>query len=303
MDSIFSLYRDDFLDGSETVYNYAPFTNYNYLLYAQIVGIQNIGSNYYNELQYAKEYLVSYTLEGEGIIIMDGLELTIKKGDLLFVPNYYHHIIKPKKNCSWKFAFIHIYDNELIQQIASKFYAKHRYVYHGLSQDKVLPYIKNIINLLNEDLKKNEFKVSSEIYSLLMSICEATNVVQSDYVDSELAGVIHYLNNNYNNPIKLRDILAHTNYSKNHLERLFKLKMNVTIKDYIARLRLRKAQELISSTNMYFKEIAIQVGLTDYRSLVYLFQTSLGITPSEYRERSKVNQREEHVSENVNEEE
>lgn len=79
--------------------------------------------------------------------------------------------------------------------------------------------------------------------------------------------------------------------------------MNVTIKDSIARLRLRKDQELISSTNMYFKEIAIQVGLTDYRSLVYLFQTSLGITPSEYRERSKVNQREEHVSENLNEEE
>ena len=38
---------------------------------------------------------------------------------------------------------------------------------------------------------------------------------------------------------------------------------------------------------MYFKEIALSVGLSDYRSLVYLFQNSVGMTPSEYRIRGK----------------
>lgn len=63
--------------------------------------------------------------------------------------------------------------------------------------------------------------------------------------------------------------------------------MNMTIKDFISKLRLRKAQELILTTNMYFKEIALSVGLSDYRSLVYLFQNSVGMTPSEYRIRGK----------------
>jgi len=296
MDSIIAKYRDDFLEGSETVYNYAPFTNYSYLLYAQIVGIQNIGSNYYNELELAKEYMVQYTLDGEGICIVNGHELHVKKGDLLLLSNYQHHILKPVEGKTWKFAFVHIYNNDLVADIVNKFYAKHRYVFSGISEDKILPYIRNMINLLNEDFKKNEFKVSSQIYQLLMTICEETNVIQSDYVDSELSGVIHFLNQSFNTPIKLKDILRHTNYSKNHLERLFKSRMNMTIKDYISRLRLRKAQELIATTNMYYKEIAIQVGLTDYRSLVYLFQNSLGITPTEYRERSRRVQKEEHVS-------
>ena len=150
--------------------------------------------------------------------------------------------------------------------------------------------------------------VLSHILPVLLALCSICSKIsyifdwgddkyaQSDYVDSELSGVIHFLNQSFNTPIKLKDILRHTNYSKNHLERLFKSRMNMTIKDYISRLRLRKAQELIATTNMYYKEIAIQVGLTDYRSLVYLFQNSLGITPTEYRERSRRVQKEEHVS-------
>lgn len=63
--------------------------------------------------------------------------------------------------------------------------------------------------------------------------------------------------------------------------------MNITIKDYISRLRLRKSQELILTTNMYFKEVALSVGLTDYRSLVYLYQNALGMTPSEFREQAR----------------
>lgn len=79
MKSILSNYYDDFLDGSTTVYNYAPSTNYRYLFYAQIVGIQNIGPKYYNELAMAKEYLIQYTLEGEGYLKINNEEMILKR--------------------------------------------------------------------------------------------------------------------------------------------------------------------------------------------------------------------------------
>ena len=81
----------------------------------------------------------------------------------------------------------------------------------------------------------------------------------------------------------MRDILKHSGYSKNHLERLFKQRMNMTMQEYIFKLRLQRAQELIAESDMYYKEIANAVGLSDYRALVYLFKKALGITPSEYR--------------------
>lgn len=286
MEPIISKYYDDFLDGSTTVYNYVPSTNFSYLLYVQIVGIQKLGSNYYNELGLAKEYMIQYTIEGEGVVILPNEEFTVKKGDLLILSNYQHHILKTINGQSWEIAFVHIFDNEMVTKIIEKIYMKHRYVIHNYDEDKVVPYIKDLIKVLSYE-EKNEFKISSIVYNLLMEICDQSNVFKPDAIDYELAGVINFLKKNYNKPIKLKDILEYTNYSKNHLERLFKSKTGMTIKEFISRLRLRKSQELILTTNMYFKEIALSVGLTDYRSLVYLFQNAIGMTPSEYRIRGK----------------
>lgn len=285
MKSIISNYRDDFLAGSKTIYNYNTHTMYPYMFYPQIVGIQQLGRDYYNELGLAKEYMIQYTMEGEGSVTLNNEEFTVKKGDLLIINNYQHHILKTINDKPWKIAFIHIYDNELVTQLIEKIYSKHRYVIHNMDEEIIVPYIEKMISILSNENEKNEFKVSSLIYQLLMNICEYSNSFESEVINFELTSVINFLNQNYNKPIQLKDILEYTNYSKNHLERLFKSRMKITIKDYLSRLRLRKSQELILTTNMYFKEIAFSVGLTDYRSLVYLYQNTLGMTPSEFKER------------------
>ena len=302
MESILSNFYDDFLDGSTTVYNYAPSTHYRYLFYAQIVGIQNIGPKYYNELAMAKEYLIQYTLDGEGYLKINNEEMILKKSDLLIIPNYYHHIFKPVEGKKWRIAFIHIFENEMVMEIVNRLYKKHRYVIHNVEEEKIVGHLTHIIDLLSEDLRANECKVSAEVYSLLMEICEQSDAFEGDFIDNELASVINFLRQNYNTPIRLKDVLERANYSKNHLERLFKSKMHMTIQEYVAHLRLARAQELILTTNMYFKEIALAVGLTDYRSLVYLFRNTIGLTPTEYREKGLLRRnQDEKGTDNINE--
>ena len=171
-----------------------------------------------------------------------------------------------------------------------------------MEEEKIVGRMVKIIDLLSEDLRANECKVSAEIYSLLMEICEQSDAFEGDFIDNELASVINFLRQNYNTPIRLKDVLERANYSKNHLERLFKSKMHMTIQEYIAHLRLARAQELILTTNMYFKEIALAVGLTDYRSLVYLFKNTIGITPTEYRERGMLRKNQDEKASFIEEE-
>ena len=283
---IVSRFRDDFLEGSKTIYNYVPNTMHNYLFYSQIVGIQNIGPNYYNELALAKEYLIQYTMEGEGNIEIEKESFTVRKGSLLIIPNYYHHIFRPIKDKNWKIAFVHIFENPTVVDIFKRIYLKHRFILEDIPQELVLPHINAIIDLLSESVSDTEFKVSEQIYGLLMKICERSDSFEKDAVDTELASVLHFLKQNYNTNIRISDILPHSNYSKNHLERLFRSRMNMTMQEYIYHLRLTRAQELIVGTNLYYKQIAEMVGLSDYRALIYLFKKTIGITPSEYRKQA-----------------
>ena len=36
---------------------------------------------------------------------LDNEEMILKKGDLLIIPNYYHHIFKPVEGKKWRIAF------------------------------------------------------------------------------------------------------------------------------------------------------------------------------------------------------
>lgn len=284
MPSIISKYTDDFLKGSETLYNYTPFSNHPFMFYTQIVGIQQIGPSYYNELFKAKEYCIQYTLEGEGFAKINDTVFTLKKGDLLIIPNYHHHIFKAIENKDWKIAFIHIFDNPIIMSIFQRIFDKHEYIIHNVQESAILPYITKIMDLLKKNSLEIEYDISSTLYELMMCICKLSDAFESDYVDQELSSVVHYLQQNFDTQITLRSILEHTKYSKNHLERLFKNKMDCTIRDYINKLRLKRAQELILTTNLSFKEIACQIGLSDYRSLVYLFHNQIQMTPTEFKE-------------------
>lgn len=283
MQTLISNCVDDFLKGSDTAYNYTPFSNYRFFFYAQIAGIQYIGPTYYNELALAKEYLVQYTLEGIGRATINDIEYTLYPGDVLVIPNFQHRIFQPIEGHTWKIAFVHIFEHEYVAEIFRLIFNKRGYFFHNVDSRLLLPHIEAIINYIHCDSQKNESAISSQIYQLLMKLFDLSNMSSSETVKPELSNVLHFIQQNYHRPMRLSDIMAHASYSKNHLERLFKAEVHMTIHQYVSSLRLRRAQELISSTGLSCKEIAQMVGLQDYRALIYLFKTSLRITPTEYR--------------------
>lgn len=287
MQSIISKFTDDFLDDSVTVYNYFPSSNRNYLFYCQIAGVQNIGQNYYNELGMAKEYQLQYTIEGSGSATINGEEYILNKGDLLVLSNYQHHVFKPIDGKKWKIAFVHIFGNDMVANIFGQIFKTSNYIVSNIDEAMPVTHVRKIIKLLQDNSQENEFEISAEIYSYLMDILDVIKGKAQEPVDSGLMNVIHYIKNNYNTQLTMQKIMEHSTYSKNHLERLFKKQMHMTIQEYISYLRLKKSQELILTTNMYFCEIATRVGLSDYRSLIYLYRKMLGITPTEYKRRNK----------------
>jgi AraC-like DNA-binding protein len=280
-------YCNDFLEGSTTIYNYVPFTRYPYLFYAQLAGIQNIGPKYFNDSEFSQEFLINYTLEGEGSFTIFNEEHILKKGDLIFINNFYRRLFKPIEGSSWKFACLHIFPNETLSLLYQKILEKQRWLLHDVDENSVVPYIKRIIKLLSMGVSKNEIPISSCIYELLLSIYSLAIPVDSTAIDNELSSVVSYIRENYSSPITLSDILKNTSYSKNHLERLFKDRMKMTINDYLTDLRLKKSQSLILSTDTPFKEVANQVGLPDYRALVYMYKKMFNMSPGEYKEHGK----------------
>lgn len=68
-----------------------------------------------------------------------------------------------------------------------------------------------------------------------------------------------------------------------YLSRLFKRETGVSLSDYIIRIRLEKARELLVTTNYKISHIAEMVGYESFPHFTRLFKKMVGVGPHHYR--------------------
>ena len=107
-----------------------------------------------------------------------------------------------------------------------------------------------------------------------------------EYVE-KAAQFIHY---NYQT-IEVRDVVDFIGFSRGYLTTAFRKFKGMPIQEYLLRVRMQKAKELIKATNLQIQEIGEKVGYEDQLNFSRIFRKYEGVSPSEYRR--KVNEQEE----------
>ncbi len=80
------------------------------------------------------------------------------------------------------------------------------------------------------------------------------------------------------------DLAFEVQLSPAHLQRLFKQKTGLHVRDLLGEQRLQKAAQLLSSSGLPIKEIAHSVGYEHHSSFVRAFQRRFAQSPKYYRE-------------------
>ncbi|MGI6334666.1 MAG: helix-turn-helix domain-containing protein [Saccharofermentanales bacterium] len=99
-----------------------------------------------------------------------------------------------------------------------------------------------------------------------------------------LQKAIHYINENYEQELTLKDISSHLNISPFYFSRLFSMSTGLTFKRYLNALRVDKAHRLITSSNRPITEIAFECGFNSIRTFNRVFSEIRGSTPSSLRQ-------------------
>jgi AraC-like DNA-binding protein len=78
-------------------------------------------------------------------------------------------------------------------------------------------------------------------------------------------------------------LAALVNLSPSRLHQLFKEETGLPPARYLRQLRMRRAEELLETTNLSVKQVMASVGLSDESHFVRDFKKSCGLTPARYR--------------------
>ena len=107
-------------------------------------------------------------------------------------------------------------------------------------------------------------------------------------VAAETAGEIcRYIQENYANPEMSVNFLAdHFSMHRTLISKAVKAQTGETFSDYLMRLRMRRALELLQGGALTFQQIAEQVGMLSYPTFKRAFVKTYGCTPSEWHKSS-----------------
>jgi len=106
------------------------------------------------------------------------------------------------------------------------------------------------------------------------------------HTDAAVQTAERYLRDNYSRPIGVRDVAAQVHLSERHISRLFAKATGMSIMDYLTKVRIDTAAQLLLSQQLPIKQAAAHVGYPDVRYFTTLFRRRTGMTPGLFRQSS-----------------
>jgi len=96
---------------------------------------------------------------------------------------------------------------------------------------------------------------------------------------------VDYLQDHYMDEVTLEAMCERVHMSAAYFSRLFQKETGVTFTAYLTKLRLQEARRLLRHTEYPVYDIAERAGYRNTRYFMKLFKETVGLTPTEYRER------------------
>ena len=243
---------------------------------------------------------IIYVLSGNINVNINDLSTIIRKGHMLLANSHSRLKIKPNtKGTSYlTLVFKRNFFHPSFMKDLSKFD-----IFYNFINFCLMGKIDNKAHVL---YKCNEFIVNQILYLMLSLIheneskqLESSLLFLFDYLSNsdtnimlpELSTLINesiancitkYIASNYRD-VNLITLSEYFNYHPNYISSLIHKETGKTFQQHVQDIKLKKSAYLLVNTNLYIKDIVLDLGYTDTSYFNRIFRKLYHCTPSEYR--------------------
>lgn len=142
-----------------------------------------------------------------------------------------------------------------------------------------------ILKLLDETSKKAANLIPLDSLNAKINVEELSHIEsKSNKDDSMVKKVEQLIAAGYNSNISLKTIAVEIYISPNYLGSIFKKNTGLSFNDYLCRVRMEKARELLQSPKNNVSCVARKVGIPNTSYFCILFKNAYGVAPGEFQE-------------------
>lgn len=232
------------------------------------------------------QYALVYVLEGEGEYnLFSGRSFPIRAGCFFQrFPDVRHHI---RLTAPVRRGFVGVprYVWELLRLMGA---ARETQPVHYIGKDAaILERIHGFYQSLTNASDAQLLPILSDMFAFIVDLHGRTTDAAPNTPSEVVQQACELLSSQYSDTIRIPDLAHQLGMSNSVFRKRFLAEVGVAPGEYRIRRRLEKAMELLVSTDMQITEIAERLGYYNIYALSAQFKQFAGISPSEFRKRSR----------------
>ena len=252
---------------------------------------------------YHEEYELHFIAATSGKVFIGDYIGSFQPGNLIltgpFLPHNWISQLEPDEQCELRDQVVH-FDHAVITEAAELIpelqnvlplleRARYGVEFSGPTQS-AHDYINNIKNssgvarlgyfcqLMDELAQTTDYRLLST---------SQIHLPNDDTLQERINSVVNYVMANYQNSITLAEAAALVNMSNSYFSRFFRKATGNRFSDFVNRIRISKACELLAQTDQYITTICYNVGFNNVANFNRRFFDHKQVTPSDYRKQAR----------------
>jgi AraC-like DNA-binding protein len=238
-----------------------------------------------------EEYQIIYITTGQGIFESESFtQAEVKAGTLIILFPNEKHRYKPDSNTGWDEYWVgvkgSIIDNLLIAGYLSRTNPCHYIGFH----DGIISLYNLIIEKTKQERSGYQPFISGVVLHLIGN-CHAIikqSVVENSEEDLIVNRARLLFRSNISNPYSPEQAAKELNVGYSWFRKRFKSYTGLSPGQYYLQLKIEKAKEFLTNSNMRIKEVSSELNFDSTFYFSKLFKEKTGLNPTDYRSRARV---------------
>lgn len=262
-----------------------------------VYDLQKIGPSFHVSLHWHEELEIVYVYEGPLYLTIDNQDYIGHAGDIFIVNTKEIHKMHVQ-DMNVRYGTLLFPLNSLLFQETDE--STRKYLQPLYTGDMMFSHTignselsETLFSIIAEIVRLNREKVPAYRFGTKALLLQILFLLFNNHMElrnrkspknSTLnRDIISYISEHYTTDLTLMEIAAKFHMSYKYFSRYFKNTFNTTLSDYIMKLRLERAELLLSSSELSITEISLQTGFNNISFFIRSFKKAYGMTPLKYR--------------------
>ena len=232
-------------------------------------------------------YIIHIVLNGTGMLRVDDTVYFLEKNDCFVIQPDDSAEYRSSAGNPWTYCWLGFTASDPAEYLSAIGYTPSK---HAFRVTSALPFLSLLTECFSytDGSVKSELKLNAITFEVLFRL--ANNRVPLDSSSSirplseMIVKAMRYIDEHYGDGITAAGVAEYLHVDRSYLSREFHAANDMTMKEYIDHIRVGKASDLLSMTDMSVAEIAKRCGYGSAEVFSRNFKTSQDTSPLRYRQ-------------------